>query len=314
MKPAQSAARALAVINYMTVHPRMAFTLSELATGLGVSPASMSAVLLALSESGYLARDARHRTYVLGPALVAAGHGASERHPVIEAARAELIRLAEFGSECVGSAAVGDDMMMLAIEGRPSGRSRESWIGQRIPLMPPFGQVFIAWANDSVVDEWLGRLSPESVVALRGELLRSLGEVRQRGVAIGLRNEPVEEVIELIHRTSSDAGSVTREELGRLIPRQAIDYALHEIGADERYDVANLAAPVFGPDGTVVFAMTLTGVNGIRGADLSDLCDEMRGGARAVAKSIGGRAPAMAGAWSSPAVGIGERASAKPQC
>ena len=99
----------------MTVHPRMAFTLSELSTALSVSPASMSAVLLALSDSGYIARNARHRTYTLGPALVAAGNGASERHPVIEAARPELFRLAAFGGECVGSAAVGDDLMILAI-------------------------------------------------------------------------------------------------------------------------------------------------------------------------------------------------------
>lgn len=302
MKPAQSAARALAVINYMTVHPRMAFTLSELSTALSVSPASMSAVLLALSDSGYLTRDARHRTYMLGPALVAAGHGASERHPVIEAARPELVRLASFGSECVGSAAVGGDLMILAIEGRPSGRTRESWIGQRIPLMPPFGQVFLAWATESEVDEWMGRLSPDGREVLRSELLQSLGEVRQRGLTIGLRNDPVEQVVELVHRTSSGASPALREELEQLIPHQTVNYALHEIESNERYDVANLAVPVFGPEGSVVFAMTLTGINGIRGADLSDLCDEMRGAARAVTKDIGGRAPVTSPAWTSPAI------------
>lgn len=302
MKPAQSAVRAMDVISYMTVHPRMAFTLSELSTALGVSPASMSAVLLALSDSGYIVRDVRHRTYTLGPALVAAGNGASERHPVIEAARPELVRLAAFGSECVGSAAVGDDLMILAIEGRPSGRSRESWIGQRIPLIPPFGQVFLAWAPQSEVDAWLGRLSPGGIDALGSELLQSLDEVRQRGLTIGLRNDPVEQVVEFVNRTRPGESSSIRRELEQLIPQQTSDYALHEIESDGQYDVANLAVPVFGPSGTVVFAMTLTGISGICGTDLSDLCEEMRAAARVVTREVGGLAPAMASTWTSPAV------------
>jgi DNA-binding IclR family transcriptional regulator len=292
VKPAQSAARALAVINYLTVHPRMAFTLSELSSALNVSPASMSAVLLALSESGYIVRDPRHRTFTLGPALVAAGHSASQRHPVIEAARPELVRLAPFGGECVGSVAVGDDIMILAIEGRPSGKTRQAWIGQRIPLMPPFGQVFIAWADDKEVKHWLHRLSPAAADRLWPELRASLDEVRQRGVTIGLRSAPVEAVIDLIHQSANELDPRVHSELERIIPDQTVNYALHDIDDRMHYDVANLAVPVFGPDGSVVYAITLTDITGISGSALSDLCEEMRSSARAVTKDIGGRAPA----------------------
>ncbi|MGM7775780.1 IclR family transcriptional regulator [Arthrobacter sp. KNU-44] len=291
MKPAPAAARAMGVINYMTVHPQMAFTLSELSAALRVSPASMSSILLALSEWGYITRDRRHRTYVLGPAVVAAGHAASQRHPVIEAARPELARLSGFGSECIGSAAVADEILILAIEGRPSSQSREAWIGQRIPLIPPFGQVFLAWSPDADVHKWLGRLGPEGAAQHGPGLAEDLSRVRERGLAIGLRNEPGDAVIELInesaHRLDRDAAIHT--ELRRAIADQTDSYSLRDIDPGTRYDVANLAAPIFGPDGTVVFAMTLYGINDIPGSDLLDLCSEMLQSGRTVTRAIGGR-------------------------
>ncbi|NKX55882.1 helix-turn-helix domain-containing protein [Arthrobacter sp. E918] len=279
------------MINYLTVHPQMAFTLSELSSALGVSPASMSSILLALSEWGYVLRDRRHRTYALGPAVVAAGHAASQRHPVIEAARPELRRLSTFGSECIGSAAVAEEILILAIEGRPSSQSREAWIGQRVPLIPPFGQVFLAWAPEADVQHWLGRLGPDGAARHGRELVEDLLQVRGRGVAIGLRNEQVDTVIGLInesaHRLDKDAE--IHRALQRAIPDQTDNYSLRAVDPGARYDVANLAAPVFGPDGTVAFAMTLYGINDIPGSDLLELCSEMLQSGRTVTRAIGGR-------------------------
>lgn len=293
MKPALAAARAMSVINYMTVQPRSAFTLSELSKALDVSPASMSSILLALLDAGYIVRHARHRTYELGPALVAAGHSAAQRHPEIEAARPEMVRLAAtFGGECIGSAAVGEDIMILSIEGRPTGRTRQTWIGQRVPLMPPFGQIFVAWASETEIDKWIGRLGPHAEPTLREDLRASLAEVRIRGLTIGLHNDPVEEVIGLIHE-STEHPSQIHDRLIDAIPAQVRGYTLHSIDLDGRYDVANLAVPVFGPDGSVVFAMTLFGITGIKGSDLVDLCGEMLSSGRIVTRAIGGRAPTV---------------------
>lgn len=291
MKPAPAAARAMAVINYMTVHPQMAFSLSELSAALRVSPASMSSILLALSEWGYVIRDRRHRTYALGPAVAAAGHAASQRHPVIEAARPELERLSGFGSECIGSTAVAEEILILAIAGCPSGQGRETWIGQRIPLIPPFGQVFLAWSPDADVQKWIGRLGPEGESQRGPELAEDLSRVRERGVAIGLRNGSVDTVIELINESAHrlDRHAVIHAELQRAIPNQTENYSLRDIDPRAHYDVANLAAPVFGPDGTVVFAMTLYGINDIPGSELLGLCSEMLHSGRAVTRAIGGR-------------------------
>ncbi|MEV0685280.1 hypothetical protein AB0I35_15580 [Nocardia sp. NPDC050378] len=292
MKPALAATRAMAVLNFMMVQPRLSFSLSELSKALDVSPASMSSVLMALCDAGYLFRHPRHRTYELGPALVAAGHSAAQRHPQIEAARPEMTRLASVvGGECIGSAAVGEDIMILSIEGRPNGRTRQSWIGQRIPLMPPFGQVFLAWSSESTVDKWiarLGRVEPH----IRDELRISLEEVRTRGLAVGLHNDPVDEVVGLIHE-SAEHPSQIHDRLIEAIPGQMSGYTLRSIDLEARYDVANLAVPVFGPDGSVVFAMTVYGLAGITGSDLVDLSGEMLSSSRIVTREIGGRAPSV---------------------
>ena len=169
------------------------------------------------------------------------------------------------------------------------------WIGQRIPLIPPFGQIFLAWEDESVVTSWVSRLSPPAVEQHGRELVHALGSVRGRGVSVGLRNAKVEAVLALINESAHRG--VTNDnlhaELERAIPEQVEDYTLSEIVATETYDVANLAAPVFGPDGRVVLAMTLYGIHGIGGTELLKLCEEMIESGRTVTRQIGGRWPLM---------------------
>lgn len=291
MKPALSAARTLSVLNHLTVHPREVFSLTELSAALNVSPASMSAVLLAMCDAGYLERHPRHRTYALGPAAVAVGHAASERHPVVEAARPELRRLAGLGSESIGSAAVGDDIMILAIEGRPSGQSRGTWIGHRIPLVPPFGGVFVAWRPPSEIEAWLRRLGAAADTH-RGHLQRSLDVGRRRRFFVGLRNDPVEAVVQAVHRTTEHPEAHDRARLQALIADQVAGYALDEVDPAAVYDVANIAVPVFGSDGTVVYALTLYGLLGISGSRLLTVADQMLSSAQTVCRAIDGRPPA----------------------
>src|SRR5690606_30514607 len=110
---------------YLTANPRSAYTLSELSAALDVSPASMSAVLLSMTDAGYLARHPRHRTYELGTSAVALGNAAAVRHPVVELAHRAMVELTDSGLSCVGSAVVGDDMVVLAVTGPATQGTRE---------------------------------------------------------------------------------------------------------------------------------------------------------------------------------------------
>lgn len=290
MKPALSAKRALSVLNHLSVHQQSVFSLTELSAALDVSPASMSAVLLAMCEAGYLERHPRHRTYSLGPAAVVLGHAASARHPVVEASRSELRRLAALGSECIGSAAVGDDIMILAIEGRPSGRSRGSWVGQRIPMVPPFGQMFVAWRTSAQIDHWLRALGSERVRS-EAALLESMRVSRQRGFFVGLRNQPVQAVVDAVYESAAHPDPVAHNRLQGMIPDQIVGYSLDRIDDESLYDVANLVVPVFGPDAEVIYALTLYGLEGISGGRLVEVAREMLDSAAVIERKIGGRRP-----------------------
>lgn len=54
-------------------------------------------------------------------------------------------------------------------------------VGQRIPLAPPFGGVFVAWGAPAVVDDWLNRTERP---ALHEVLRESLAAIRGRGYSV----------------------------------------------------------------------------------------------------------------------------------
>jgi DNA-binding IclR family transcriptional regulator len=286
----------MSALNYLTAHPGVSFTLSELSNALDVNAASLSALLLALTDAGYVSRHPRRKTYTLGPAGVALGHAAARQYPAIDAAEAEMRELANLGNECVGTVATAGEILFVAIEGHPGAKTREAWVGQRIPMVPPFGQVFVAWSSKAEIDRWLGSMGQgEQELLLRQRLLASLERVREDGYVVGLVNEPVEEVIALINELTVVDRDDVRQRLWEAIPRQGPAYVAEGIQPDEVYDVANLAVPVFDAEGSVVFAMTLTGLSGVRGDRLLEIVEVALGAARRVTRRIGGKWPSASG-------------------
>ncbi len=293
--PAKSAARAVAVLSHLSANPLGSFTLSELAKALEVSLASLSPVLEALTDGAYLIRHPRHKTYQLGPALVAVGQAAAARHPVVELARTEMRALVEdTGGECIGSALVGTDILILAMEGRPSPLTGRVALGQRIPLTPPLGQVFLAWSPTPVVEEWLTRSFGAALSAqTRAHLMQALDRVRRRGYAITVRTEPVA----ALNRALGEwVQSPVSEEL-----RQGVVAAMRAVGDDyevlnesptEHYDVVQVIAPVFGDEGQVVFALTLLGLEDVSGAEVLRTAQRVTHAALHLTRRIGGRPPA----------------------
>ncbi len=303
--PAKSATRAVAVLSYLTANPRGSFTLSELARALRVSLASLSPVLEALTEAGYVIRHPRHKTYELGPALVAVGQAASLRHPVVELARAEMRALVQdTGGECIGSAVLGGEILILAMEGRPSAMTRGVALGQRIPLTPPFGQVFLAWSPAPVVEQWLTRNFGAALSAdNRAHLLRALDRVRRRGYAITLRTDRVTAFNRVLGEW---ARSPVSEEL-----RQSVVDAMRAVGDSyevlnespaANYDVVQLIAPIFGEDGHVVFALTLLGLDGVSGEQVLRTARKVTTSAMHLSRRIGGRPPVFAASEADEAV------------
>ena len=290
MKPALAAARSMRVLSFLTVNPRTAFTLSELSAALDVSPASLSAILLAMTDAGYLVRHPRHKTYELGMAGVAVGNAAGMRHPVVELARAEMPALAALGTACVGSAIMGEDIAVLAITGRTTSSTREVHLGQRVPIVPPYGQVFLAWSPAATIERWLTGMDPDAGEA--ESLLRSLAFTRALGFTVVLDTEAVAAVqhlfAELARRPWDEE---VRARIRTAIVRQAGSYAVDALEPGREYRVDHMAAPVFGVDGSVVFALTVHGLGARTGAELLRIGREIADVGLTLTRAIDGRAP-----------------------
>ena len=92
---------------------------------------------------------------------------------------------AELEVECVASAVVGTDMVLLARAGQLESTSLPTAVGQRIPFEPPVGTAFVAWASPSAQRAWLDRLAKDAPAETVEALHRTLSEVRAAGYSVG---------------------------------------------------------------------------------------------------------------------------------
>jgi DNA-binding IclR family transcriptional regulator len=253
-RPAPAVDRATEILDFLAENPRDAFSLSELARRLDLNKASAHATLNALTDRGYLLRHPTRKDYRLGPRLIAVGEAAREQYPVVEFARDQLRRLSEdLGMECVASAAVGDEMVIVDRAGpvRPIGLSIA--VGYRFPLVPPMGTVFMAWARAEEIDQWLRRVDASE--AERDRYRAALAEVRAQGFSAG---------------------------------RGGDDYRLVEAAASPGPGLTIVGAPVFDAEGRVPVALFVVGLGDELGDDLPERLLEATA---AITESIHGRRP-----------------------
>src|SRR4051794_13028371 len=203
-------------------------------------------------------------------------------------ARPHMEALAEeLDVECVASAVVGEDMVLVARAGSLRTAVLPTAVGQRIPFEPPMGTAFVAWASDAARDAWLRRLDPSSTSAARETLEQTLASVRRLGYSVASGHKWHTEAAEVLSREQPDQhGDDTSQQLHKLIRSLPPDYEDPDVPAD---DVRTVNTPVFGPGGGVVLVLSVT-VAGRRSltADLAWTVERLRTAADAVTKSLEG--------------------------
>lgn len=286
-RPAPAVDRTVAVLNLLAAHPDTAFSLSELCRRLDINKATAHAMLTALSDSGFLLRNPRDKSYTLGPALIALGSAAAARRlELVEFARSPMQHLAaDTGLQCVVSSAMGEEIVFLAVAGEVVPFGPHVRVGQRIPLAPPIGTVFMAWSLPDEVDGWLDRtvgrpLSQEEL----GRYRNGVRAVRRRGYSVGL--EP--DVLGVRLGQSLD----DHEAVPALITELShTSYLMDDFGAGT-HRVGHLAAPVFGPDERVAMVLTLYGfTKQLTGADVAQLATRLTATTREITFAVRGRHP-----------------------
>jgi DNA-binding IclR family transcriptional regulator len=296
-RPALSGSRTIEILNFLTAHAGQAFTLTELAKRLDINLASAHAVLAAMTDAGYLVRHPVHKTYELGPLLIPIGRAAQERHQVIHVAREQLASLSdELGLEGLVVGATSDELVILERVGPALPHGMVTTVGQRIRIVPPLAALFVAFAPDPTIEEWMLR-SPEVGKAAEERLRAILDAVRARGFSVGLETGDRRRMRRALRDLQEEPGSErARSELEETVSGLTrIDTVLATIEPRRSYRVAHLAAPVFDQHGAVAASLYLLGFSAtLSGAEVERLGHQLLRVGVSVTRGGGGSIPRSA--------------------
>ena len=277
------------MLNFLAAHPDDAFTMSDIADRLDINVASTHALLTVLTDAGYVTRHQRLRTFTLGPSVVALGSAALEINPAIDLARDAARDLStELGLEVAVTALAGDDIVFLARAGAHRARGIAVHVGQRVPLVPPLGAVFIAWADPSATNAWLARGPAEN------SLDAVLAGVRARGYSVALEHDARRGLGDALdHLADAPIEPGARETIDALLASLGrAEYQVTELDQRRAYDVSMIAAPVFGSNGEAVLALTLLGFQeGLAPEHVAKFGDRVRDAGLVVTKQSKGQIP-----------------------
>ncbi len=278
----------MAIINLLSGRAGGA-TLSEMADELDESPSTMVHVLATLTTAGYLVRELPGRRYYLGPALVEPGRVAADRYPGLSIARRHMDRLSRtFGLPCYAFVRDRRWARLVHYTWDPRHPVPPMRIGELIPMVPPLGAVFVAWASTEVIDEWLGAdpsLPDERAVQMRATLVN----MRRLGFSLEIRSD--EDMGDrVLNRLQEPPSPVRDRELRRMLSDQ--EPLVIEIDPHATYWVTGIGAPVFGPSGVVDLSITLSPVGrSWSGREVMAIGNQVRLAAESVTEELGGNGP-----------------------
>jgi len=256
ISPAPAVLRAGDLLEHLARHPSDAFSVSELARVVGAPRATCDSILQALAEHDLVVRRAGDLRYELGAGCVAIGDAARAANSVLRAAAIETEHLART-MQCAAAVTVrvGDEARVAETFdfGPPFGLRAP--VGEAIPLVPPFGAVFVAW-NDDDREAWLARAEHR-----RPRWRRALDAVRARGYSLSVatpRRPEFASILEtLAARPDAPEARRARDELiGEL---QHTEYLATDIEESATIRLTQMSAPIFDGNGRVAAAIMLLG-------------------------------------------------------
>lgn len=208
----------------------------------------------------------------------------------VDFARNDMIDLADaLNVECLASAAVDDELHIIASAGKP-GRRLVGSVGQRVPFLPPVGMAIAAWEDERRAWSWIEHVTSASDQETAGALRDKLDLVRSRGWSLALAS-PAQMVLETAV-SRMDARNPTDEDRLRVdaAVRQLVGgdgYEPSDLDDAAIYQVRHISAPVFAPNGEVAFALNLYGMpHDLTGIELARYSRSLRRGAEAISEKL----------------------------
>ncbi len=118
----------------------------------------------------------------------------------------------------------------------------------------------MAWAPAADVEAWLAR-TPDGSAEAVARCRDALELVRRRGYAVTAGSDAQRMLGDRAFRLTDDPGRAElRDDVAELLAALAReDYPVVDLADDQLFDVGMVAAPVFGPEGSVIAAVSAYG-------------------------------------------------------
>jgi DNA-binding IclR family transcriptional regulator len=286
--------RVVKILDFLARHPDDRFGVSELARRLGLSKPTCLGIVTALTESGYLVRDATDKTYGLGPSLITVGHKAQESMRVRPAAREELRRLSNrFGTTAALSGVVDNRITLLELVSPPGVRVGVA-VGQSYPFAPPVGLMFVLW-DDEALRDWLAK---EPTVPLRTDserLHRVIDECRADGYLVERLTPAGQRLYALMAGMSDSLPEELRALLGEMVSdvgeRVYLRSETRLVGTRARHDISVISAPVYDHYQRQVMVAALQIGRALTDAEITERAHALVATADALTRQLGGVKP-----------------------
>ena len=187
-------------------------------------------------------------------------------------ARADLEVLAEgLSAEVTAYARVGDEVAAVATA-IGDDLSSQTVLGSRFPLMPPLGELFVAW-DEVEIERWLHRAAGADETT-KQFLRERLARTREAGWAFTLadtvddnRLDPVVDAVQLYNEPTPTPARV--REVHQRLKDAAGRYQHVELVETGTYDIGSIVAPVLNAQGEVQLVLRVTQLRkGLQGAEV----------------------------------------------
>jgi len=284
--------RVLRVLDFLSQRPHERFGVSELARRTALSKPTCLGIVSALTDAGYLIRDARDKTYRLGPALITLGHRAQESMRISPAARDALRRLsAQFATTAALSAVVDDRITLLELV-TPPGAHVGVEVGQSYPFAPPVGLMFVLWDDDAVRD-WLAK---KPTIPLRTDterLHRVIAECRADGYLVERLTPGGQRLYALMAGMSNSLPDELRALLAEIVSDigERVYLRGETSGTRQRHDVSVISAPVYDHHQRQAMVASLHIGRALTDADITEHARGLISAADALTEQLGGAKP-----------------------
>jgi DNA-binding IclR family transcriptional regulator len=297
LNPSPSVLRAGEILEYLARNAPNSYSVSEIARATDLPRATCDSILLALAEQGLVVRREPDLRYALGPTCVTLGDAARGDHGLV-AARPAAQDLARSTRSCVAVVTRrGHEARVTDVfdHGPPFGLKTAT--GQAIPLVPPFGAVFVAWAGEDGVKEWLDQPGVKISKSERDRYRSALESVRQRGYSVTVADVSQDDLQNAVKQLATEPDAIDvlrrRDELMREIVHT--EYLPTTIDPVSTMRVSQMSAPVFDRYGNTPAAIMLLGPPyEITMAEITVLGTQLREAAEHATTQLAGAPPSAA--------------------